>query len=191
MTISLVAAVGCNRSNPTVPTPVVVPNGEVGLPTEPEPDFDLGETFTVDDWTIQMPPGYTLQSQGQLRGTSTATWVAYTEGPPVNRSLFGLTIYNAPDDKSTPTAEQLRKPPGPETGLIDYRESPLAPIQIDGRTFERVTTSCSHSKSGKALRGFQYVYVGKPCIVMIYTGATEDEETYLEAKAAARTLRMR
>jgi hypothetical protein len=185
----LACLIGCGKSSPPHSTPTMAP--QTNEPSVPKPVPELGEVFCVGEYAIQMPIGYELQSQDQRGDMHVTSWVLPAGEPPTGHRLFSVMIIQVPEGKSAPIANKLRTRPRPETGLIDYAETEPEIVPIGDWNFECVTTTCRAARTGRLLRGFQYVYVGRPCFVIVYQGAKEDEESFAAAQAAARTFRRR
>jgi hypothetical protein len=185
--LALLFLTGCGKQPAPNPPPTVAP--QVNEPKVLKPEPELGEVFNLGEFAIQMPIGYELQSQDQRGGIHTTDWHAPAGEGPSGHRLFTVKIVYVPEGKNAPTEEQLRLRPDPRIGFVDYVESEPETVPIGDWNFECVTTTCRAGKKGRELRGFQYVYVGRPCFVIIYQGAKEDEQSYNEASAAARTFR--
>lgn len=118
-------------------------------------------------------------------------WHAPAGIPPVGPRFFTVALRTMPAGTPEPTAAELRSRPGPQTGLINYAESAAENGRLAGRLFERVTMTCTASRTRLVVRGFQYTSSGKTCIAIMYEGAEADQESFKVAEAAARTLRKR
>ena len=186
MIVACVLSAGCGKSQPpTAPTTISPPTSEPSAERPGQrPAPELGELFSVANFTIQMPVGYTLQSQRQRGETISATWQ-----PPGDMPIgpIILSISPAREEGQIPPFEQLRT----MLGLIEIRDSEPETVAIGDSNFERVTITCTEAKARHKLRGFQYVSIGRPHILMTFLGGSEDEDSYWSADAAAQSLRAR
>lgn len=183
MLFGAVVVTSCNNSASKNAKPIVFAGSPVPA-TKPLPDPELGEVFTVDEWSIQMPKGYELQSQEQRAGVIAATWA--------NNSSFTIITFRLMQPKGkAPSLEQLRKVLHWQMGWSVYLETEPEVVPIGGRNFERVFASCNTAKMEHIVHGFQYLSIGQPSIAMIYQGGAGDDESLRAADAAARSLRQR
>jgi hypothetical protein len=193
--LGTVLAAGCRREG----QPPASGGGEAPPPPAPAapswaPDpavsGELGEPVELLDFTLRLPKVYALTNREEVvPGGVAASWQAPEGPPPVGPRVFAVMIIPGPEGEPDPPPAQLRRRPGPHTGLVDYTESAAESGLLAGRTFERVTTTCRAVKTGRVVRGFQSAGPGKPNVLIMYQGAEADEQSFRVAEAAARSLR--
>src|SRR5258706_10441352 len=100
--VAFMLLAGCNKSKVDNPVPKVAAQSSKSL-RQVKPAPELGEVFHAGEYVIQMPIGYSLQSQRQRGGDFTTSWHAPVGQPPAGDRLFGLMIIDVPEGKSAPS----------------------------------------------------------------------------------------